>query len=227
MKPICIWYHGLFFLGDPPQSMPGAMWIVAEQMGLLWATGLLNAASSMYVGVNGGLESARLVKERIPSKAQVIFHGLGSRSENLTIVALHDWAKGHPDWNILYFHSKGASCEHGSEKFQRNAIWRQTMMNDLVLNWRTCVAELEAGHDIVCSHWKWHAADGSQHLPAGNFCWLTSNFVAKLPSIFERERIKISGIGAVESRYEAEVFWGNGPRPNVKMFRKYPGDGIP
>jgi hypothetical protein len=101
------------------------------------------------------------------------------------------------------------------------------MMKDLVENWRTCVEDLKT-HDITCSHWMWNmGSDQSQHIPAGNFLWITSNFAARLPSMFERQRIKDSGISHVDSRYESEVYWGNGPRPEVKQYRPNGGDGVP
>ena len=100
-------------------------------------------------------------------------------------------------------------------------------MADLTTNWRTCVMDLET-HDIACSHWMWNmGSDQSQHSPAGNFLWLTSNFAASLPSMFERERIKMSGIASIESRYEAEVHFGNGRRPVVKQYRPNGGGGVP
>lgn len=99
-------------------------------------------------------------------------------------------------------------------------------MQDLVENWKQCVADLE-NHDIVCSHWMWNMADGTQHIAAGNFWWATSNFLVKLPSFMIRDRIKVSGLDSVESRFEAEVILGNGPRPNVKSYRPNGGGGVP
>ena len=227
MKPICIAYHGLFFLGDPPKFLPNAFGIVFRQMEQLRKTGLLKSAKEMFVGINGGIESKQYVDRCIPEKAKVTYHGLKSRSENLTICQLHEWSKTHPGWNVLYFHAKGSSSEPGSPKAEIATEWRNTMMADLVTRWQGCVGFLDAGYDIVCSHWRWNAADGTQHIPAGNHIWVKSDFVAKLPSMHERARIKEDGIGALTSRYESEVFWGNGPRPNVKQFRENAGSGIP
>lgn len=227
MKPIAIFYHGLFVLGDPPKLLPSAVEIVNRQMHQLAISGLLNTASDFVVGLNGGEESHAMANRIIPSKAAVHFHGLKSHSENLTLAMLQEWVKTNPGRNILYFHSKGATAHPGSAKAEMSNQWRETMMADLVIRWRNCVSELERGHDIVCSHWRWNAADGTQHIPAGNFLWITSDFAAKLPSIYLRERIKQDGIAALSSRYEAEVVWGNGPRPNVKHFRPYAGSGIP
>ncbi len=94
-------------------------------------------------------------------------------------------------------------------------------MNDLVTNWKGCVIDLRNGYDIACSCWEWGMCDGTQNIPPGNFLWIRSDFVAKLPSIYDRARIKQSGIKSAESRFESEVFWGNGPRPQVKQYREY------
>ena len=228
MRPIAIFFHCLFGFGPPFKPLPSAIPIIDEQMRALRDSGLLDAATEMYVGINGGEESAGLADTVIPSKATRIFHGLESRAENLTIVELHNWAKSHPDWSVLYFHSKGATHDPGSSYGENvSKPWRHGMMADLVTNWHRCVPALETDIDIVCSHWMWRMADGTQHIPAGNFLWIKSNFAAKLPSMFLRERIKISGIASAESRFEAEVFWGNGRRPIVKQFRPNGGGGVP
>lgn len=95
-------------------------------------------------------------------------------------------------------------------------------MFDLVSNWRRSVADLESGYDIVCSSWLWGQCDGTQNIPAGNFLWIKSDFAATLPSILMRDRIKRDGVGALSSRYESEVYWGNGPRPKVQCWRPDP-----
>jgi hypothetical protein len=163
-----------------------------------------------------------------PAKARFVMHGLASHAENLTIVELERWAPTHPDWYVLYFHAKGCTHRPG-ESYGDNVSgpWREGMTADLVEGWRQCVVDLDAGFDIACSHWMWNMADGTQHIPAGNFLWVKSNFVARLPSIYLRERIKMSGISAAESRFEAEVYWGNGPRPAVKEYRPSGGGGVP
>jgi hypothetical protein len=221
MKPIAIFFHGLFFLGDPPRHLPQAGCIIANQIVQMIDSGLWEAASEIHFGINGGVESEGIAKAIIPAKAKIGFHGLKCHSENRTVEMVLEFAKTHPGWLIFYAHSKSASHPPGSDYATRVANpWREGMMQDLVVNWRTCVTDLEAGHDIVCMHWIWDQGwDKSQHIPAGNFLWITSDFAAKLPSLYLRERIKQDGIGAASSRFEAEVAWGNGPRPNVKAYR--------
>lgn len=215
---IAIFYHCLFFMGEPPQWLVSSEWVVIEQMEALRGTGLIRAATEMHVGVNGGEESYELAESLMPEGAQITFHGLAARSENPTIVMLEEWAKTHPGWYVLYFHSKGVTHPPGSVLGQSGNSWRRGMMEDLVYNWRSCVADLKGGYDIVTSNWLWGAADGTQHIPAGNFLWVKSDFVRQLPSIYLRDRIKQDGIGALSARHEAEVYWGNGPRPKVKSY---------
>lgn len=224
---IAIFYHCLFHYGDPPKLLPNALAIISEQMSAVRESGLLDACEEMVVGVNGGPESLEVARKMIPDKARIVMHGLESRAENLTIVELEKWAPSHPGWNVLYFHSKGVTHKPNTDYHTFSSNWRRAMMEDLVINWKQCVEALN-NHDIACSHWMWNmGSDQSQHIPAGNFLWITSDFVASLPSIYKRERIKESGISNADSRYEAEVHWGNGPKPNVKQYRPNGGGGVP
>lgn len=224
MKPLALFYHCLLFLGEPPRPLPCAQWIIGEQMAQLSVSGLLAAATEFHAGINGSQESIPVAKGLLPAKAQMTFHGLRVFNENVTLLMLHEWAKTHRGWNVLWFHSKGATKVR-SHEIQHASDWRRGMMHDLVLNWRQCIPLLET-HDIVCSHWKWNVADGTQSIPAGNCLWINSDFAAKLPSLHLRDRIKQDGIGALSARYEAEVYWGNGPRPKVFQFQPA-GHGMP
>lgn len=228
MKPIAIFYHGLLFMGDPPALLENAVKIIKDQMDHLRFFGLLHTAEQFHVGLNGSVETAEIAYCLFPVKAQITLHGLQCRNELRTIFMLVQWAKEHPGWYVFYFHSKGASHPKGHPYGDGMAApWRHAMMTDLADKWRDCVAALDGGADIVTSHWMWNMADGTQHIPAGNFLWIKSDFVAKLPSMMNRDRIKQSGLDALESRYEAEVFWGNGPRPIVHQFRPNGGGGVP
>jgi hypothetical protein len=219
MKPIAIWYHTLFQIDD--KILEAAMEIVHEQMELLKNSGLLEAATEMWVGVNGGPESKHYVEGLIPKKAKVIYHGLQCRNECRTIAELEKWAPSSPDDYVLYFHSKGATHPPGDAFRGR---WRNCMMRHLVRNWRQCVTDLDAGYEAVGCHWmEPPRTPDTQFIFAGNFWWARSSFLKTLPSIFQRERIKTSGIDSLESRYEPEVWLGNGPRP--PKIKDYHGPG--
>lgn len=211
---IALFYHCLFYHGNPPTFSDNACEIVQEQMRQLQDSGLLDAASEMIVGINGGKESLQPV---IPEKAKVVLHGLESKAENLTLVEIEKWVPKHPDWHVLYFHVKGATHDCSTEYGRFCARWRRCMMGQCVTNWRNAIAHLDAGFDAVGCHWlTGMGEDKSQHYFAGNFWWATSNFLSTVPSIFLRDRIKLSGIASVESRYEAEVWIGNGKLPKIK-----------
>lgn len=218
MNPIAIFYHCLFFIdGKPLAAAPG---IVAEQMNALAMTGLLDAAQFMLVGVNGGDESVDLVEKLIPKKAQVVYHGQQCRNEVRTVIELEKWLPGHSDWLVFYFHSRGASHPPGDDF---TTTWRRCMMKHDVFNWRTCVKDLETYEAVGCHWMSPPATPVGQYIFAGTFYWARASFLLTLPSILDRDRIKVSGIDSYESRYEAEVWLGNGPRP--PKIRDYHGPG--
>lgn len=216
MKPIIIFFHGLFYLGSPPELIPDSIGIIREQMAQLKASGLLDTAKQMVVGINGASESLEIARLLIPEKAEIILHGLDSRNENLTICAMHEFAKGHPDYYILYFHAKGSSKKNQTDHITN---WRNCMMKHLVTNWWRCVSDLDVGFESAGCHWMTHQADGTQSIWAGNFWWAKASFLRTLPSMMLRERIKMSGIKSLDSRYESEVWIGYGPRlPRIKDY---------
>jgi hypothetical protein len=220
---ILIAYHCLLYMDDPPELRPMALSIISEQMEQLRTSGLLDAADEMIVGVNGAEESVDVARVFIPAKARLVFHGLQCRNECRTIVELERWLPGHDDWYVLYFHAKG--CTHGEGPvLDMRTLWRRCMDHNLVCEWRRCVAELEAGWESVgCHRMEPPATPPGQFIWAGNFWWAKASFLLTLPPLMERARIKQSGIDAAESRYEAEVWIGNGPRQ--PLYRDYHGPG--
>lgn len=217
VKPIAIFYHCLFQLGD--EILPNALDVVTEQMVALKGSGLEDAATEIHCGVNGGVESEVYAKGLLPPKASIKYHGLQSRSENLTLVGMENWVKTHPGWAVLYFHAKGSTHALGSSYGTFAGNWRKRMMHYCVNNWQFCVKDLETYEAVGC-HWlSGQGWDHSQHYFAGTMFWVRSEFWATIPSIFTRQRIKDSGIASLESRYEAEVILGNGPRlPIIKNY---------
>lgn len=218
MKPVAIFFHCLFRLGSPSHFVERAGEIVQEQMHVLKECGLLDAADEMIVGINGGVESKWPAFIFLPKKAKLVFHGLECRNENLTIVQIEKWVKSHLGWHVLYFHCKGATSK--PEERGLNDNWRACMMRNIIVNWRTCVEDLENGYDCVgCHYMSGDQTPPGQSIFAGNFWMARSDYLATLPSIYERDRIKESGIGALESRYESEVYLFNGPiHPAVKDY---------
>jgi hypothetical protein len=213
--PLAIFYHCLFEMGEPPQFSETAFTIISEQMQTLKEVGLLAEASHFCVGLNGGEESLAVASMVIPEKAKIVLHGLQCHNECRTIREIEKWVPGHEGWNVLYFHAKGCTHPFGDPMRLR---WRRCMENTVFHNWRQCVADLDSGFEVVGVHYMQPlATPPGQYIMAGNFWWAKASFLITLPSILKRDRIKQSGLDSVESRYESEVFIGNGPRPPVVM----------
>lgn len=209
---IVIFYHTAFRIGT--QHLISSRPIVHEQMTALRTSGLENSASEIYVGVNGDATSAVHSDGLLPTKSVVSYHGVDSRNENLTLVMIEEWLKKNTsEAYICYFHAKG--CTHPLNDALRTP-WRRCMNRHVIHNWRLCVEAIESGSEAAGCHWMIPPATPSgQFIFGGNFWWAKASFLRTLPSIYERARIKESGIGSLESRYESEVWIGNGPRPPI------------
>jgi len=197
------------------------MSIVREQMDALKSSGLEKAASEIYIGVNGNnvgtLDSIGL----FPDKAQIVYHGPQCRNELRTLLLIEDWCqRNQREAHILSFHSKGATHHADSEYAKTMSTpWRNRMMQHCIENWRRCIIDLFS-HDAVGAHWlTGQGWDRSQHYFAGTFWWCRASFFRTIPSVMTRQRIKDSGLDSPDSRFEAEVVLGNGPRlPKVKNY---------
>lgn len=215
---IAVYYHCLF-VNRNAELYPASVFIVSEQMQALEKSGLLAACDQLVVGINGEPEISKTFANLvIPDKARIVYHGADSFAENLTLVEMEKFAKDHQDWLLCYHHAKSATHDPQSDYGKFATRWRRCMETTVIWNWRECVKALQNGYEAVGNHWlTGQGYDHSQHYFAGNTYWVTAKFFATIPSIFTRERIKISGIAALDSRYEAEVILGNGPRlPRVK-----------
>jgi hypothetical protein len=182
---------------------------MGDQMKTLEAVGLVDAASEIVVGINGGEDDADLARLLAPEKARVIAHGVGTGTEITTLNVLHSWAPAHPGWKVLYFHMKSASHPHAP-----NTRWRLNMESHVLGNWRTCILDLAKGHDACGCYWltpEEHPTLIQQHpFFGGNFFWAKSDYLATLPQLPPAEFVH---------RYEAESWIGSGPRrPRVKEY---------
>lgn len=220
---LAIFFHCFIYYGEPPALNLNAINIIDEQWTQVRTSGLLDAAADIVIGLNGGDESADVARLVFPPKAKLVMHGLASKAENLTIVEIEKWVPTHPDYYVLYFHSKGATHDPSIPYAAYSASWRRTMMGHLVGNWQQCITDLNSGYEAAGCNWLTGMGwDKSQNIFGGNFFWARASYLQTLPSIYNRQRIKDSGISSSESRYEAEVWVGNGARlPIVKVY--HPG----
>lgn len=208
MNPIIIFFHCLFTLEN--QVLNNAIEIVSEQMHTLRSSGLESAASEIHIGMNAGSEGAAF-SELFPVKSKFVYHGNQCRNEVRTILMIEERMRTLNEESFcLYFHAKG--CTHPSGDPLRTE-WRNCSMKHLIANWRQCVSDLESVESVGCHFMKPPQTPPTQYIWAGNFFWARASFLNTLPSIMLRDRIKSSGIDSMESRYESEVWIGNGPKP--------------
>ncbi len=213
---LAVFYHGLFYLGNPPELLPAAVEIIREQMAALKSSGLLDAAEEFHVGLNGDKETGDMASLFFPPKARIVLHGLRCRTECKTIRLLEQWLPGHKDWLVMYEHCKGATRPEGDPV---RTPWRQCMQHHLVTNWRRCVKDLESVESVGCHFMQPPATPFGQHIWAGNFFFSRASYLLTLPSILLRDRIKQRGLDEVDSRFESEVWHFNGSRlPTIKDY---------
>lgn len=213
MNPrIAIFYHCVFSIGG--KRLPAAETVVTSQMKALQDSGLLDAASNFFIGVNGEYGTSPVT---FPEKANVFYNGSKCRTELRTLRILERWLPGHEDWLVFYFHSKGVTHKIGDT---HSDPWRECMEYHLLKNWTKCVQWLQWGYTSVGCHWmEPPETPETQYIWAGNFWWSRASYLLTLPSLLKRERVKRCGLDSVDSRYEGEVWHGNGEtKPFVKDF---------
>jgi hypothetical protein len=208
MNPICVFYHCIITGGERNIDTDYALNLVASQMSALTKSGLADAASAIYICVNGSESDAMAVASMVPNKAQVIHHGSASRTEIPTLNILRDWVQTHKDWYVLYHHTKGVSTPNQADG------WRRRMEGYCVYSWTRCVQSLTEGAEVCGCHWLTPEQHGKNVIGSpfygGNFWWSRGTYLATLPPLPEP---------TWANRYEAEVWIGRGPkRPRVVDF---------
>ena len=224
MTPIVIFYHCVFNIDG--KHLPASRPIVHEQMQLLKKSGLEDAASEIYVGINGDESSKVYANGLLPEKAKVFYHGAQCRNELRTLLLAQNWVREHKgEAYLLMLHSKGASHPPNSEYAKNMSTpWRLRMMKHCVEDWRRCVMDLRM-FDAVGAHWLTEQGwDKSQFYFAGTCYWVRASFLRTIPLVTTRQRIKDSGIDSLESRFEAEVVLSIGK--HLPFVRSYFDGGI-
>jgi hypothetical protein len=208
--PIAVFYHCLLRSEQRVIEMDYALTLIAHQMDALHRSGLEEAASSIFIGVNGDESDAMAVACLAPNKADVVHHGSGATTEIPTMNVIRQWAIEHPDTYVMYHHSKGVSTPNQQDG------WRRRMEAISVWGWQECFKALQRGYDCAGAHWltpEKHPGAITSPFFGGTFWWAKTNYLAKLPALPE---------ATWQNRYEAESWVGKGnPRPRVMDF--YPG----
>lgn len=204
MQKIALWYH-CKLSGEGIPDAESAHAIVSEQMEALKSSGLENAASEIYLGINGGYADGIILGQLAPEKAFISVHGYNATTELRTLEMLRRWLPKHQDWAVLYHHSKGVT--QPKDEFHHHH--RRVMQKACIENWRKCVGDLDMGFDAVGVNW----VDPITRpvLPgrffAGNFWWARASFLLELPPLpnnatdYNRDRFRAEGwIGSSKRR---------------------------
>lgn len=211
MKNLSVWYH-CKISGDGIPDPNFAFNVMVEQMETFKKCGLAEAASEIHIGVNGGDGDALLVSALGPPKALLHVHGKMVKSELPTQHLIQRWLTNHPDWYVLYFHTKGVT--HPTEELY--VRWRHRMEHACLWNWKQCVTNLDQGYEAVGCHWltpeKFPSLVTSPFF-GGTFWWTTAKYLMQLPKLPEP---------SWANRFEAESWIGR-RRPYPRVMDYYPG----
>lgn len=207
---IAVWYHVKIDGCGIPDPDYG-LYVASEQLTIMRACGLSDAASEIHVGINGSEATVRKIAGLIPDKAQIHIHGERSTTEIPTMSMIRGWSPGHRGWLCLYHHTKGVTHPWDLH-FLR---WRNRMQVSCVINWRRCVADLESGNDIAGCHWIPPQGPPHTGVPffGGTFWWARCDYLNELSTLPEPKW---------ENRYCAEDWIGTAKR-NPKVVDYRPG----
>lgn len=201
-KPIAVFYHVYMSGGDPPANFDNAIRIVSTQLDSLNASGMVEEAAHICIGVNGTPEDYLAVSS-LAYEGVEIYHNLNGTAELPTMKRMQDFCKTHPGWHVLYLHTKGV-IHNGNPVFEN---WRLCMEKTVIWNWRRCITDLNRGFDTVGAHWLTPAKYsfiGKVPYWGGNFFWATSDYLNTLPII-----------DIMADRYEAEVWIGKTSKKKI------------
>lgn len=208
---LAVFYH-CKISGEGIPSEDYATNVMVMQLQALGLSGLNDAASEIHIGINGSDGDALMVGCFASSKAVLHPHGREARTEIPTQKVIESWLPSHPDWYVLYHHTKGVT--HPGQPAYDN--WRNRMGHACVSNWRRCVADLDAGAEAVGCHWltpeKFPGMVTSPFF-GGTFWWARAAYLLQLPKLPE---------ATWENRYEAESWIGR-RRPYPRVVDYLPG----
>lgn len=207
MSKIAVFYHCILSGGERDVKPDYSINLISAQMGALTRSGLADACHHLQIGVNGTESDAMAIACLCPDKSIITCHGKESRSEIPTLNLIRQWIPEHPDWYVLYHHTKGVSTPNQADN------WRQRMELHMVWNWQKCVAELDRGSDVCGCHWLTPEKNpGVIDSPffGGTFWWSKAKYLLTLPPLPESNW---------QNRYEAEKWIGRAARrPKVHDF---------
>lgn len=157
-------------------------------------SGLINQLSMIYINNIGDPLDPAKYKEIHESIIVQNFSTSLDLFENCTIKSLHQYAKIHPDTNILYMHTKGISYEKNNPFVVGIFSWMRYMMYCLIHHHTSCLSLLEFYDTVGTNFRPFQESNTNPDHYSGNFWWARSDYVSKLP------------VHHLKDKYHAE-FW--------------------
>lgn len=153
--------------------------IYTEQVNLLHESGLYDAADELFVNFIGPERQ----DQPVPPKFNVLSGGATARNECETLNHLREYKA---EAKILYFHTKGVSRSDHRENIHD---WRKYMEYFNIEQWQQCV-ELLDNYDTVGVDLRKGVEQGRPYKAyAGNFWWINSNVLPRLPILSPHDRM--------------------------------------
>ena len=183
--------------------------LVADQIGNLKRSGLWEKTERLYVSciVNSDGEAAELRRLIGEDKAELISVETDPmKFEYPALEFIRAKSRGE-DCLFYYFHTKGVSYYGGDSsdrnfrRLRRNVLaWRHMMEHFIFTEWRVAVNVLQSGYDTYGCY-RLPPYPKPYYLYAGNFWWVRSVYVRRLPP-FPEERIAADRFIAEEWLYK-------------------------
>lgn len=218
MSEIAIFHH-VYQFGDWEE-------IYTDQLLTLQSSGLFDAASYYFIGVNG----EHKMPYNLTKVNKVFYNDKNTETEYCTIKALYDYCYLKENAKVLFLHTKGVTWSYSNENknniiktyagdFKKKEIyhnaqdWRKYLEHVLVEGWRTCTSLLDT-YDIVGTEWVETAyiQEINYKIPhyAGGMWWATSDYIKLLNPNFITNNMIIG-------RYATELWVGTN-NPNFYNF---------
>lgn len=113
--------------------------------------------------------------------------------ENATLRLIHFFSQTHPDYKILYLHTKGVGYDVNHPFYQGICDWIDFMLYCLVNKSSNCLKLLDYVDVVGCDYRNQLFFENPNHY-SGNFWWATSDYIKKLD------------VAILKGKYDAE-FW--------------------
>jgi hypothetical protein len=167
--------------------------VTQEILNSIVDSGLYDDCDRIYYSLLGEPTDSFLRTLQTYSKLECVYTSYDiTEFEYPLLTYLQDFAQ-HNDAYLFYFHTKGVSQPYDLLKSK----WRERLIDKNINEYKKCISFLNKGCNVSGCGWKEHPSDTSIQTPyyifthshfSGNFFWANSNYIKKLPLLWEIEK---------------------------------------